>query len=128
MTSTNFWSFAEKPNTQPPVYRDMDNCYNYNRTFDVCTIHDLLTRLPEFLDEEVCLHYDFILALTTVLMTSVIQHDKKEGHYAVQGTDFVHVVYHGDEPQTVVYHGETINDQLVLADHKRYNLSIKGDN
>jgi hypothetical protein len=123
MPATNFWSFAEKPNTQPPIYRDMDNCYNYNRTFDVCTIHDLLTRLPEMLDERVSLHANFILSLNKALRTSSIQHDKKEyGYDAVQGTDFVHVVYEGDEPQEVVYHGETINDQLVEADHKRYNL------
>ena len=121
MTSANFWSFAEKPNTKPPLYRDTDNCYNYNRTFDICTIHDLLTRLPEMLDEEVCLTTDFLHSCFLAVSQSHEQNQWANGCDGVQGTDFVHVVYDGDEPQAVVYHGETINDQLVEADHRRFN-------
>lgn len=126
MTSTNFWSFAQKP-SPPPIYGqwndDTVHGSYYTYTFDICTIHDLLTRLPEFLDEEIALHDDFLVSLNTALRESALHHSKRGTEYSsAQGKDFVHIVYDGDEPQAVVYHGETINDQLVEADHKRYNF------
>jgi len=120
----NFWSFADKP-SRPPIYRDCDSdtIYNYNRTFDICTIHDLLTRLPEFLDEEVAILPSFAYSISDALIASIITNEHQCGYRDVSGDHFVHVVYDGDEPQAVVWHGETINHQLIEADHKRYNLN-----
>lgn len=122
MTLDSFWDFAKPPSTKPPVYRDTDNCYNYNRTFDVCTIKGLLERLPEMLEEDVCLHRTFVESVEIALVDSITRNWSNGDYDGVQGTDFVHVVYDGDEPQKVVYHGKDINMQLVEADHKRYNL------
>ena len=90
-----------------------------------CNLHrkELPTRLPEMLDEDVYLHRNFLRSLNETLIASANRRERMDDDYnGVQGTDFVHVVYDGDEPQAVVYHGETIKDQLVEADHKRYNL------
>jgi hypothetical protein len=125
MVSTNFWSFAER-SCRPPIYGEWndDTVHGsyYTYTFDVCTVRDLLERLPEMLDEDVYLHRTFLESLNTVLLASANKRQTYNDYNGVQGSDFVHVVYDGDEPQAVVYHGATINDQLVEADHKRYNL------
>jgi hypothetical protein len=78
--------------------------------------------LPEFLDEEVAIIPDFIDSLWDALIKCTNTRYELEQDDSLTGGHFVHVVYDGDEPQAVVYHGETINDQLVEADHKRYNL------
>jgi hypothetical protein len=126
MTLDSFWDFA-KPPSKPPIYRDCtcEDIFNYKSTFDVCTIHDLLTCLPEMLEEDVDLHTPFVESLCEVLSDSAQYNLRDWGYQGVNGSHFVHVRYDGDEPQEVVFHGENINHSLVEADHKRYNCSPK---